>query len=61
MILFDAAGPVRVVDLFARVLELHPRLRINVLAWDMARTMAWGQGGAWRWTTPPRRAAAGGL
>ena len=46
VILFDAAGPVRVVDLFARVLELHPRLRINVLAWDMARTMAWGQGGA---------------
>jgi phosphatidylserine/phosphatidylglycerophosphate/cardiolipin synthase-like enzyme/uncharacterized membrane protein YdjX (TVP38/TMEM64 family) len=45
-ILFDAAGRVRVVDLFARLLELHPRLKITVLAWDMARTMAWGQGGA---------------
>ncbi|MCK6520629.1 phospholipase D-like domain-containing protein [Myxococcota bacterium] len=45
-ITFDAAGPVRVVDLFARVLELQPRLRICVLAWDKARTMAWGQGGA---------------
>lgn len=46
VILFDAAGPARVVDLFARILELQPRLRISVLAWDKARTMAWGHGGA---------------